>query len=50
MSNKKFLIEQSGPELQKILNRDVVLTEAEFEELKATGEVSEDKFYYIIEE
>jgi hypothetical protein len=50
MSEPKFLIKQKGPELQKILDRDVFLTDEEFDTLKKEGSLDSDKLYFVIEE
>lgn len=48
--SKKFLINQTGRELQEILDRDVFLTEEEFETLKESGQLDDNKLYFVIEE
>lgn len=50
MSERKFLLDQTGPLLQEILNRDVIITEEEYEALKVSGEIDEKKFYFVLEE
>lgn len=50
MSEGKFLIKQRGLELQEILDRDVILTDVEYEALKESGKLEDNKLYFVIEE
>lgn len=48
--NGKFLIKQRGLELQEILDRDIILTEAEYNSLSESGMLDDTKLYFVIEE
>lgn len=50
MKESKFLIKQRGLELQEILDRDVILTEDEYNALKESGNLDDTKLYFVIEE
>ena len=50
MKESKFVIKQRGLELQKILDRDVILTEDEYNALKESGNLDDTKLYFVIEE
>ena len=52
MSNKiiKYTLQQSGKEVQEILDRDEVLTEEEYDNLVSLGQIDEKKIYFIYEE
>lgn len=50
MKESKFLIKQKGLELQEILDRDVILTEDEYNALKESGNLDDTKLYFVIEE
>lgn len=50
MKENKFLIKQRGLELQEILDRDVILTEDEYNALKESGNLDDTKLYFVIEE
>jgi hypothetical protein len=50
MKESKFLIKQKGLELQEILDRDVILTEKEYNALKESGNLDNKKLYFVIEE
>ena len=50
MKESKFLIKQKGLELQEILDRDVILTEDEYNALKESGNLDNKKLYFVIEE
>lgn len=49
MKESKFLIKQKGLELQEILDRDVILTEDEYNALKESGNIDDTKLYFVIE-
>lgn len=49
MKESKFLIKQKGLELQEILDRDVILTEDEYNALKESGNLDDTKLYFVIE-
>lgn len=50
MSEYKYVIEQKGIELQEILNRNVYLSEEEYEELKNNNLLDDKKVYFVFEE
>lgn len=49
-NNLKYTLTQKGIEVQEILNRDVFLSEEEYELLKLEGKLDDKKVYFIYEE
>lgn len=50
MSNIKYTLKQKGKEVQEILDRNVFLTQEEYDYLVNNNEVDETKVYFIYEE
>ena len=48
--NNKFTLSQRGREVQEILDRDIFLSQEEYDNLVANNNLDETKVYFVYEE